>query len=159
MPRGWGCPGKEVLATNIESGYLARIPLLQQPSHHLAWPITGTVAREEAGPPSTPMPIPCLTHSAGWAGWHPQAWFSAGVGAVCICTRSRSPGKRDNEHSWVLLLLECKVLSAQPTSVTEAARTQAAHPPQPNEDPVGLCPGSLLIGSKEVLHHGDPPAR
>lgn len=36
---------------------------------------------------------------------------------------------------------------------------QDAHPPQPDKDPVGLCPGPLLIGSQEVLHHGDPPAR
>lgn len=49
-------------------------------------------------------------------------------------------------------------MSQQP-QVPRGAGLQDAHPPQPDEDPVGLCPGSLLIGSQEVLHHGDPPAR
>lgn len=33
------------------------------------------------------------------------------------------------------------------------------YPPEPNQDPVGLGPGPLLIGSQEVPHHGDAPAR
>lgn len=49
-------------------------------------------------------------------------------------------------------------MSQQP-QVLRGAGMQDAHPPQPDKDPVGLCPGSLLIGSQEVLHHGNPPAR
>lgn len=34
-----------------------------------------------------------------------------------------------------------------------------AYPPEPHQDPVGLGPGPLLIGSQEAPHHGHTPAR
>lgn len=32
-----------------------------------------------------------------------------------------------------------------------------SHPPQSDQDPVGLGPGSLLVRSQQVLHHGHSP--
>lgn len=34
-----------------------------------------------------------------------------------------------------------------------------AYPPEPHQDPVGLGPGPLLIGSQEAPHHGDAPVK
>lgn len=45
-----------MLPATVRSGYLVRIPLLQQPSAQQAWSVAGTAAREEAGPP--PITIP-----------------------------------------------------------------------------------------------------
>lgn len=33
------------------------------------------------------------THFGGWANWHPLAWFSADVAAVCSGTQTHSPGE------------------------------------------------------------------
>lgn len=93
--RGWGWPACKNQAWIFvqEHPTLATISTAGQ-AHR-------TAAIEEAGPPSAPITALsahlCPTHSAGWGGWHPQAWFSAGVGAVCICTQSHSPGKRGKE--------------------------------------------------------------
>lgn len=56
-----------------------------------------------------------------------------------------------------MLLSKSKTLGVPPAPGGERGRD--AHPPQPDENPVGLCPGPLLVGSQEVLHHGDPPTR
>lgn len=55
-----------MLPAMVRSRYLARIPLLRQPSAQLAWSIVGRAAREEAGPPPPPITIPsvnALPHS------------------------------------------------------------------------------------------------
>ena len=96
---------------------------------------------------------PCLldlgTHSGGWADWHPQVWFLAGVAAAYSGTQTHSPGGRGGKRS---------VGQGNPTSHSHFPSSQP-YPPEPNQDPVGLGPGPLLIGSQEVLHHGDAPAR
>lgn len=38
----------------------------------------------------------------------------------------------------------------------EVEEVVCAHPPQTDQDPVGLSPGSLFIRSQQVLHHGHP---
>lgn len=97
--------------------------------------------------------VPCLpdlgTHSGGWADWHPQVWFLAGVAAVYSGTRTHSPGGRDARRS---------VGQGNPSSHSHFPSSQP-YPPEPNQDPVGLGPGPLLIGSQEVPHHGNAPAR
>lgn len=40
------------------------------------------------------------------------------------------------------------------TQKQEVEDLVCAHPPQSDQDPVGLSPGSLFIWSQQVLHHG-----
>lgn len=127
-------------------------------------------AREEAGPPSPPTVIPSanplasLTLQAGEAGilrlGFQQVWES------CVpVPKATALVKeiRKDLRGWKPVgfccywKVKCSV-STQPQTV-RGVGTQDAYPPQPDKDPVGLCPGSLLIGCQEVLHHGDPPAR
>lgn len=46
-----------------------------------------------------------------------------------------------------------------PSSQPQPPPSSQAYPPEPHQDPVGLGPGPLLIGSQEAPHHGDAPTR
>lgn len=92
------------------------------------------------------------THSGGWANWHPQVWFSAGVAAVYSGSRTHSP------EGWGEWEVSGAGQPFLPASHGQLPSSQA-YPPEPHQDPVGLGPGPLLIGSQEAPHHGDAPVK
>lgn len=54
----------------------------------------GRKGKQKLWPSPSPQRHQEDTYSAGWAGWRPPAWSSAGEAGECICSQNHSPEKQ-----------------------------------------------------------------
>lgn len=71
---------------------------------------------------------------------------------MCSGTRTHSPAREGPGGQW-------GVGQPSPPPHHGHHHSSQAYPPEPHQNPVGLGPGPLLIGSQEAPHHGNTPVR